>query len=41
MLVKCFHWFQVFSTLVEKDIAKILTDAQYAKKKKTSLVVKH
>ena len=33
MLVKFFHWFQVFSTLVEKDIGKILTDAQSAKKK--------
>ena len=29
-----FHWFQVFSTFVEKDIGKILTDAQSAKKKK-------
>ena len=28
MLVKFFHWFQVFSTSVEKDISKILTDAQ-------------
>ena len=36
-----FHWFQVFSTSVEKDIGKILTDAQSAKKKKTSLVIKH
>ena len=26
-------WFQVFSTSVEKDIGKILTDAQSAKKK--------
>ena len=33
MLVKFFHLFQVFSTLVEKDIGKILTDAQSAKKK--------
>ena len=41
MLVKFFHWFQVFSTSVEKDIGKILTDAQSAKKKKTSLVIKH
>ena len=30
---------QAFSTSVEKDIGKILTDAQ--KKKKTSLVIKH
>ena len=36
-----FHWFQVFSTSVEKDISKILTDTQSAKKKKTSLVIKH
>ena len=28
-----FHWFQVFLTSVEKDIGKILTDAQSAKKK--------
>ena len=41
MLVKIFHWFQVFSTLVEKDIGKILTDAQSAKKTKTSLVIEH
>ena len=42
MLVKIFHWFQVFLTSVEKDICKILTDAQSAKKKKkTSLVIKH
>ena len=42
MLVKFFHWFQVFSMSVEKDIGKILTDAQSAKKKtKTSLVIKH
>ena len=42
MLVKFFHYFQVFSTSVEKDIGKILTDAQSAKKKKkTSLVIKH
>ena len=34
MLVKYFHWFQVFSTSVEKDICKILTDAQSEKKKK-------
>ena len=34
MLVKIFHWFQVFSTSVEKDIGKILTDVQSAKKKK-------
>ena len=40
MLVKIFHWFKVFSTSVEKDIGKILTDAQSAKKK-TSLVIKH
>ena len=33
MLVKFFHWFQVFSTSVEKEIGKILTDAQSAKKK--------
>ena len=33
MLVKYFHWFHVFSTLVEKDIGKILTDVQSAKKK--------
>ena len=31
MLVKFFHRFQVFLTLVEKDIGKILTDAQSAK----------
>ena len=31
---KFFHWFQVFSTSVEKDIRKILNDAQSAKKKK-------
>ena len=42
MLVKFFHWFQVFLTSVEKDIGKILTDVQSAKKKKkTSLVIKH
>ena len=41
MLVKIFHWFQVFSTSVEKDIGKILTDAQSAKKEKTSLVIEH
>ena len=29
-----FHWFQVFLTSVEKDIGKILTDAQSSKKKK-------
>ena len=29
-----FHWFHVFSTSVEKDIGKILTDAQSAKKKR-------
>ena len=34
MLVKIFHWVQVFSTSVEKDIGKILTNAQFAKKKK-------
>ena len=34
MLVKICHWFQVFSTSVEKDIGKILTDAQSARKKK-------
>ena len=34
MLVKFFHWFQGFSTSVEKDIGKTLTDAQSAKKKK-------
>ena len=34
MLVKFCHWFQVFLTSVEKDIIKILTDAQSAKKKK-------
>ena len=34
MLVKLFHWFQVFLTLVEKDIGKILTDTQFARKKK-------
>ena len=34
MLVKFFHWFQVFLTSVEKDIGKILTDAQSEKKKK-------
>ena len=39
MLVKFFHWFKVFSTSIEKDIGKILTDAQSAKK--TSLVIKH
>ena len=33
MLVKIFQWFQVFSTSVEKDIFKILTDAQSSKKK--------
>ena len=33
MLVKFFHWFQVFPTSVEKDIGKILSDAQSAKKK--------
>ena len=32
--MKFCHWFQVFLTSVEKDIGKILTDAQYAKKKK-------
>ena len=31
---KIFHWFQVFSISVEKDIGKTLTDAQSAKKKK-------
>ena len=36
-----FLLFQAFSTLVEKNIGKILTDAQSAKKKKTSLVIKH
>ena len=41
MLVKFFHWFKVFLTSGEKDIGKILTDAQSAKKKKTSLVIKH
>ena len=41
MLVKLCHWFQVFLTSVEKDIGKILTDAQSAKKKKSSLVIKH
>ena len=42
MLVKFCHWFQVFLTSVEKDIGKILTNAQSAKKKKkTSLVIKH
>ena len=34
MLVKIFHWFQIFSTSVEKDIGKILIDAQSAKKQK-------
>ena len=34
MLVKFVHKFQVISTSVEKDIGKILTDAQSAKKKK-------
>ena len=33
MLVKFCHWFQVFSTSVEKDIGKKLIDAQSAKKK--------
>ena len=33
MLVKFFHWFHVFSTSIEKDIGKILTNAQSAKKK--------
>ena len=32
MIVKFCHWFQVFSTSVEKDIGKILTDAQSTKK---------
>ena len=44
MLVEIFHWFQVFSTLVKKDIGKILTDAQSAKKKNKnefSVVIKH
>ena len=41
MLVKFCHWFPVFLSSVEKDIAKILTDSQSAKKKKTSLVIKH
>ena len=40
MLVKFFHYFQVFSMSVEKDIGKILTDVQ-SSKKKTSLVIKH
>ena len=40
MLLKFCHWFQIFLTLVEKDIGKILTDVQSAKKK-TSLVIKH
>ena len=35
MSLKFFHWFQVFLTSVEKDIGKILTDAQSPKKKKT------
>ena len=30
------HWFPVFSTSVEKDIGKILTDAQSAKKNEFS-----
>ena len=34
MLVEFCHSFQVFLTLVEKDIGKILTDAQSAKKEK-------
>ena len=34
MLVKFFHLFQVFSTSVKKDIGKILSDVQSAKKKK-------
>ena len=34
MLVKFCHRFQVFLTSVEKDIGKILTDAQSAKTKK-------
>ena len=34
MLVKFCHWFQVFLMSVEKDIGKILTDAQFPKKKK-------
>ena len=33
MLVKFCPWFQVFLTSVEKDIGKILTDAQSVKKK--------
>ena len=41
MLVKFCHWFRVFLTSVKKDIGKILTDVQSAKKKKTSLVIKH
>ena len=41
MLLKFCHWFQVFLMSVENDIAKILTDGQSAKKKKTSSVIKH
>ena len=40
MLVKFYNWFQVFSTSVDKDIGKILTNERSAKKK-TSLVIKH
>ena len=32
--MKFFHWFKVFLTSVEKDIGKILTDVQSAKKKR-------
>ena len=36
MLVKFCHWFQVFLMSVEKDISKILTDAQSGKKNEFS-----